>query len=119
MSKRRRPSDGSLEASQLTELLVCERELADLLTATRAEAERRVAEAREEAAGAEAELEASLADETRLARAQIRADTQGRLREIAQRARTRTELFDGLSEAEVDHLAGMMFRSLIGAEEPP
>ena len=106
----------SHQPSRLTELLECERELAELTAAARKEADRRVEDARAEVALAEAELEASLEAESERVRSEIRAAAQARVHEILGRARERADRYASLSAPEVDRLAEVAFRRLLGGE---
>ena len=111
-----RTSGESHQASRLTELLECERELAELTAAAREEASRRVEEARAEVARAEAEVEASLEAESERVRSEIRAASQARVHEILGRARERAARYEALPAPEVDRLVEVAFRRLLDGE---
>lgn len=115
---KRGPGEGDAQTSRLSELLECERELAALDTAAREEAHRRIAQARDEAARAAADLEASLEDDAERIRRKIREESQTRIRDISARARELVEGFEGLSDERVEQLAESAFRRLLGTEEP-
>jgi len=107
---------GPTQASQLAELLECERELAELLAAAEAEAVRMVDEARAAAVADDAEVEASLEDEGERQRVRIREATQRRVRELRAEAGERVALFEGVSDGEVARLADDAFRRLVARE---
>lgn len=110
-------SDSRRDASQLAELLECERELAELLSAARAQARQCVDEARAAAKALEAETEASLGKEADRLRAEIRERTQARAREIRAEARERAAGFDRVTDERVHTLAEVAFRRLIRRED--
>jgi len=118
-SKGRPGPDGPTQASQLDELVACERELADLLAAIEGEARRRVEEARVSAAAAEADVEASLDEEGANARTEIREATQRRLRAVQVEAQERVARFEQVSDEEVARLADAAFRRLVATEAQP
>jgi hypothetical protein len=103
--------------SRLSELLECEQDLAELMAATREEGRRRVDEARADVARAEAELEASLEEESGRVRGEIGAAAQARVHELRSRARERAARYEGVSDQEVDRLAAAAFRRLLGGGE--
>ena len=104
------------QASQLTDLLACEQELAALLDETRAEARGLVESARAEAGRSAAELEASLEEESERERARIREETQARVRALVSAARERAARFDSVSEARVARLAESALERLLAKE---
>jgi vacuolar-type H+-ATPase subunit E/Vma4 len=110
---------GPTQASQLAELLACERELAELLTAAEEEAWRLVQEARAVAATAAADIEASLGAEAERARSAIREATQRKVREIHGEARERAMAYEAVSDEEVARLGEVAFRALIVPEAEP
>jgi len=107
------------EPSRLAELLACERELADLMTAAREEASRRVEEARAAASRAEAEVEASLADEAQRVRSEIQAESHARVRQLLARAGESVESFERIADTEAERLAESAFRRLLGLGGTP
>jgi vacuolar-type H+-ATPase subunit H len=108
--------DEAHQASGLAELLACERELDELMSAVRTDARRRVADALSQVAHAEAELEASLAEEAERARRELREETQARVRDVSSRARVRVTRFESVSDDEVARLAESAFRRLLDWE---
>lgn len=107
------------EPSRLAELLACERELADLMRATREDARRRVEEARSAATRMEAELEASLTDEAQRVRSEIGSESHVHVRDILARAAKEAARFERLSDQEVERLAESAFQRLLGREDAP
>ena len=107
------------EPSRLAELLACERELADLMSATREDAKRRVEEARAAVTRAEAEVEASLADEAQRVRSEIGSESHLRVHDILARAAEEAALFERFSDEEVERLAESAFRRLLGRGDVP
>jgi vacuolar-type H+-ATPase subunit H len=110
-------SAGRHDASQLAELLRCERELAELLSAAQAEARQRVDEARAAAKALEAETEASLGKEADRLRAGIRERTQARAREIRAEALEQVARFDRVTDEQIEALAEVAFRLLVRRED--
>lgn len=106
------------QASQLTELLACERELADLLQDTEIEARRMVEEARAEAGEAAADLEASLEEDSERERAHIKEETQARIRSLVSAAREQASRFDAIEDARVSELADSALARLLSREPP-
>lgn len=102
-------------ASQLDELLECERELARLLTAARSEAREIVERVRAEAIEAAAEVEASLASEAAGERQRAREESRSRIESVSAEARNHASRYDDLSDADVERLADFVFRRLLGA----
>ena len=119
MTERHERHDGPTRASQLEELLACERELAELLGEARDDARRRVEEARGLAARAEADLQEALEREAAQERASIREGVEARLQEISGTARERAASLEAISDDRVEHLAEAAFRRLIEVRSVP
>ena len=119
MTERHERPDGPTRASQLEELLACERELAELLAEARDDARRRVEEARALAARAEADLEEALEREAAQERASIREGVEARVREISGAARERVARLEAIPDDRVEHLAEAAFRRLVEARSEP
>lgn len=102
-------------ASQLDELLGCERELAEALSAARKEARGIVDHARADAAAAAAELEASLESETARERQRAREEARSRIEALSADAGDRATRFHDIGDEEVERLAGLAFRRLVAA----
>jgi len=104
--------------SRLSELLECERELAELMAAAKEDARRRVAEAQSEAGLAEAEGEASLEEASERVRREVREAGQARVDDILTRAREQAAMFEALSDRDVERLAEHAYRRLLRVEDP-
>jgi len=103
----------SAGASQLAELLACERELAELLKAARDESARRIRDARASAAREMADLEVTLEGAALAIRSGIREEAQARVHEVLQGGRERAARHRAVPDAEIDRLAGLAFAILI------
>lgn len=110
-------SDARRDGSQLAELLECERELAELLSAAHADARRRIDAARVAAKAMEADGEADLGVEADKLRTELRERTRGQVREIRAATRDQVGRFDRMTDEQVELLAGATFRRLIRLED--
>lgn len=97
----------------LDAILKLEQDLADRLAAAHAEAERLVAEARDEVARREAALDEELGRRVRELDARLREERERRLAEAAEAARQRRAAWDAIDDAAVDRAAGVVADALV------
>ena len=106
--------DEHTESTRLAELLSCEEELAVLRSRTLDEASALVALAQREASEREAALDAALVGELDRLRDQIREGARREIERAHAQARAQASRYDAVDDAEVERLAGVAFRALLG-----
>jgi len=113
----RAPAAPRDQSGDLTALLELERALSERLAAAHAEADRIVADAREEAARREAGIEAEMAAARRALDARLAQEREGRLGAVSEEARRRVAGWDGVGAPAVDRAAAAVVAALIAGPD--